>query len=381
MSHITKNLAAPKVTIFDCDITVWRFIRLLCMLCCIIVTHCLLMVLLEKLTLQEALWLTLTSITTVGYGDVTVQSLSGRIATVVLIYCGGIAVLTQTVGLYFEYRQILRYNVRKGQWRWKMKNHIVFLHCDKHADEEYFFRAISALRESATECSRLQVVLGCMHSHDTISDRLHRLGVAHVSVIASEDDMLDIVSASKAHTIAVLAKYPTDPISDSINFAVTHKLREICSNTNIIVECVDDNNRDRIIQAGANHVLRPIRAYPELLIRSIISPGSEKILEDLFNSSGDECIRYEVETKNTWAYIVQQILVHDVGIAIAYENMDREIINNPYPFEEVHTKAIFVIVKEKKITNNLTVSTILESHAHDESKYPSHITIYNPKLS
>ena len=47
----------------------------------------------EKMSLFDALWLTIVTIATVGYGDIVAHSIGGRIMTIVLIIGG--------IGLFF----------------------------------------------------------------------------------------------------------------------------------------------------------------------------------------------------------------------------------------------------------------------------------------
>ncbi len=37
---------------------------------------------------------------------------------------------------------------------------------------------------------------------------------------------------------------------------------------------MDDRNRDRLKRAGANAVVRPLRGYPDMIVRAIVAPGS-----------------------------------------------------------------------------------------------------------
>ena len=116
----------------------------------------------------------------------------------------------------------------------------------------------------------------------------------------------------------------------------------------IIAEAVRDGNRDRLKKVGADNVLRPIRTYPEMLMRSILAPGSEQIIETLFNSFGEECIRYNVHVKSKWSDVIEKLTSNDIGLPIAYQNPIGEIINNPSPKETVEAIAIFAIVSEGK---------------------------------
>lgn len=49
----------------------------------------------EGFSLGNATWLTLTTATTVGYGDMSAATTQGRLATVLLIYLGGIFILAR----------------------------------------------------------------------------------------------------------------------------------------------------------------------------------------------------------------------------------------------------------------------------------------------
>ena len=62
----------------------------------------------EGLSLGEAVWLTFTTITTTGYGDLSAKTPAGRAATIVLIYLSGIFLLTQAGGAFFEFRILRR---------------------------------------------------------------------------------------------------------------------------------------------------------------------------------------------------------------------------------------------------------------------------------
>ena len=42
-------------------------------------------------------------------------------------------------------------------------------------------------------------------------------------------------------------------------------------------------NRDRFKALGVRTIIRPVRTYPEIMVRAVVAPGSEKVLEDMFN--------------------------------------------------------------------------------------------------
>ena len=83
-------------------------------LAAIFVTHVIAMVGFEGMAVHDAVWLTLTTVTTVGYGDLFAATPLGRASTVVLLYVGGIFVLAKAAGDYFEYRSDVHGRKIKG---------------------------------------------------------------------------------------------------------------------------------------------------------------------------------------------------------------------------------------------------------------------------
>jgi voltage-gated potassium channel len=288
-------------------ITGRQIINALSLLSLILTIHIIAMIYFEGMEFGDAVWLTMTSATTVGYGDLSAKTFGGRTATIMLLYVGGIAILAHVVAMYFEYRGAIRDSILKGKWSWKMKNHIVFLNCPERVGEDFFYKAISGMRNSSSEFANLPVIIVCERFKDGLSDRLRKLNIVHVSRSIFDQEALESASVQDANTIVVLSRDHQDPISDGISFELVDRLRDTGFKGRIIVEAIKDENRARLKKIGANNVLRPVRTYPEILIRAILAPGSETIIETLFNSYGEECMRYDVLIDLTWLDVIQKL--------------------------------------------------------------------------
>ncbi len=354
------RLKQRKTSIRDSSIAS-QLSKWLIILVMILMAHSVAMIQFEGLSIEDAIWLTITSATTVGYGDLSAQTTSGRIATIMLVYISGIAILAQVAAMYFEHRQDIRNHMLSGDWSWTMKHHIVFLNCPEEVGEDYFYQAISGLRRSRADIANLPIVIVCDRLQHGLSNRLRQLDVVHVSKPLSSAETLESACVTDAHTVVILSKNQLDPLSDSINFDLVDRLRDMGVKGRIIAEAVKDTNRARLRKVGADNVLRPIRAYPELLMRSLIAPGSEQVIETLFNSSGEECVRYEVNLTCNWLTIIQTLTMQDFGLPIAYENTQGAIINNPSSKDQVSTKAIFVIVNEGCTTDSAVLERLLKA--------------------
>jgi len=158
------------------------------------------------------------------------------------------------------------------------------------------------------------------------------------------------VNVRQAKYIVILAKQEDNRDSDSRTFDILHRLQTLNLRDDVLIlaECVDDDNRQRFSQAGAHVIIRPMRAYPGMLIRGLVAPGSEQIIENLFSSVGDLYLRYEVNIQQLlWKDIVCQFMQRDFGTAVAYINTETGLCDtNPHANQRITTNSLFVMTND-----------------------------------
>ncbi len=322
--------------------------------------HVLAMVAFEGMAVGDALWLTLTTVTTVGFGDVVAKTLPGRMATVLLLFCGGIWLAFQIATVGFEYRLDRRQRMRCGTWRWRMRDHILVLNIPAEHVVPYVTRLVCELRSSEPFRDRPVQLLTSGHAGG-LPPELTDMGVVHYSGESWDPEALRAVDVDKAAFIVVMAAEEGNPASDGHTFDTVDRLRSCGAGGTILCECVDDKNRDRLKRIGADILVRPMRGYPEMIVRALAAPGAEAILEDLFNSRGEECWRYAVGVDGLrWADIVRALLEADIGLAIAFRHAgDRTVAINPHPDTTVVADKLFVLVREGNDRPEAEVAAIL----------------------
>jgi voltage-gated potassium channel len=326
----------------------------------VLVLHTLAMVAFEGLAPGDAAWLTLTTVTTVGYGDFSAETAAGRLSTAILIYFGGIFVLFQAAAVYFDYRAERRERMHQGRWRWNMRDHILVLNVPAENAVSYLVRLVREFRASRRFRDRpVQVVTSKFE--DGLPEPLHGLGVVHYCGEAWDPQALAAAEARAASVIVVLSRSDTDPASDGRTFDIVDRLREAGVEGRILAECVEDANRERLRRAGAEIVVRPLRGYPEMIVRALAAPGAETILEDLFTSRGDECWRYDVDVEGRrWADVVRLLVERDVGVPVGYRRAaDRQLRINPPPDDVVRADKLYVLVREGNARPDEEIATIL----------------------
>lgn len=326
-----------------------RLRRAFCWLLTLTALHTLAMVIFEGLGWEDSLWLTLTTMTTVGYGDFSAATPLGRAATVVLLYVAGITLLAQLASDYIDYRLKRKESMIKGRWRWKMHDHVLIINSPNNNAGVYFERLVAQLRTTES-LGDVPVQILTDAFPEGLPESLREMGVVHHHGEPADPQALETVTPAKARAIIILARDEYSRVSDSITLDVLMQLQGSCGDAQpyTVAECVHEGNRRRTELAGASTTLRPIRAYPEMLVRSLVAPGAEKILENLFTHHDDHAMRYPVALQNAvWADVACRLMTEGMGTLMAYVAEDGAINCHPAHDHRFSAKALILMVREE----------------------------------
>ena len=335
--------------------------ELFALLLLLISTHVGAMMWFEGLNAEDATWLTLSTITTVGYGDISAATTGGRAATTLLLFIFGIFLLAQIAGEWIDYRFDRRDRMQRGFWRWTMKDHILILNTPDNHGNRYLRLLVEQIRDTPM-FSDTPIQVFSPHFPDGLPAEISSMGVVlHAGKPEGRSD-LEETSVSEAKFIVLLAVDINDSRSDSVNLDMLDQLTGFDLKGHIIAECVLESNRDRLKRLGANAVIRPIRAYPELLVRAMAAPGTEAILEDLFVYAGNHPRRYDVEFEGKpWGALATLLLQKGLGTPLGYLDRELSLVTNPPPEANVSGHAIFLMVSQNSEVRHDVVLECLAS--------------------
>lgn len=344
------------------EVNLWgRIVRTLRWLLVLSGLHVVAMMLLEGLGLGDALWLTATTLTTVGYGDLSATTASGRLATTLLLYLAGITLLAQLASDYIDYRLKQKDYMIKGLWRWQMKDHVLIINSPQRDPAVYFQRLATQFR-ATTEFADTPILVLTDAFPDGLPDRLREMGVVHYHGESTDNDAIAAATPEHARAIIILAQDEHSRISDSVTLDVLLQIHKRCGDKvpYTVAECVDEGNRHRTEEAGANATLRPIRAYPEVLVRALVAPGAEKILENLFTHHDDHAMRFNVELKDTvWSDAACKLIKAGYGTLMAYVTDGGHVECHPAPDHRFDAHALILMVREEAIPSEQQVRACL----------------------
>jgi voltage-gated potassium channel len=319
------------------------------MLLFLMMAHVVAMLMLEEMDFAEALWLTLTTLTTVGYGDISAKTAEGQTATVIFLYLVGIFLLAQIAGEWIDYRIDRKDRMKKGLWRWEMKDHIVIVNTPDTDGSRYLHILVEQIRNtpSLADCP---VQILSPDFPDGLPEELRDMGVVHHHGEPEGRVALSVTDVEHARFILVLAVSTSSYRADSLTMDILSQLQNLHTTGHIVAECLQEENRARFRELGADAVLRPVRAYPEFVVRAMAAPGTEEIIENLFTHEGAHPRRYDVAVNNqNWGELAARLMLAGLGTAMGYTNSDGAVVTNPDSNQDITGKALFLIVDDQSI--------------------------------
>ncbi|PCK10057.1 MAG: metal transporter [Alteromonadaceae bacterium] len=345
--HLSGNLAQ-------------RIVKLLIFLLILVCVNSLALVVFDGMAVGDAFWLSSTTVTTVGYGDLSPSSWQARAVTVVCMYLLAITVLSLLIAETVDWRVFVAEKKRKGQWEWKsMPEHIQIINTPNEDAERYLVRLVKQI-QITPELAGLPVQVLTRKYPDGLPESLTRLHVLHRSGIAEDADVLKNIGLDSAKYVIILARDANSPASDSSTFDILCRIRESNESAIIIAESVSDENKARFVRYGANVVMRPVRAYPEMIVRFLAHPGTEAVLENLFEYNQDFLSRIEYSFENIyWKDIVARSVAGGAGTPLAYINA-QGVQTNPDPSSLCSGSAVISMVSEKQAVDADLLSKCLK---------------------
>ena len=200
-------------------------------------------IILEGYSLSEAFYMTIITISTVGYGEVRPLSHEGRLFTSLLILfnIGALAYAVSVISAFIfegDLKAVIKENQMEQDLK-KLKNHVVV--CG------YGRLGRSICRDLEAEGSQILIV----EKDEKILEELASKEMLFLSGDAAEDET--ILKMRIEHATIIVTTFH----SDASNIFVALAARELNPNLNIISRASAEANVSKLKLAGADHIIIP----------------------------------------------------------------------------------------------------------------------------
>lgn len=237
----------------------------------------------EGWSLSDSLYMTIITLSTVGFREVRPLSLAGKYFTLFLILFG-VAAVGVLVRNIFEV--LLSEELGLRFWRKRMKNAI------KRVSGHYIVcgygrMGSQAVREIVRRGNRCVVV----DSDEGAIARLEATGVLCVVGDATEDRALLDAGVERARgLLSVVA-------TDSNNLLITLSAKVLNPNIVVVARCTVEEHGDKILRAGADRIVSPYEIGGRRMAAALLQPAVVDFLDIALHSEDIEIEMEEVSVR------------------------------------------------------------------------------------
>ncbi len=283
-----------------------------------------------------------TSISTIGYGDISPRTPLGKILFILCITFYGVYKIVNLVELIVQARQYRLKLKEKGRLFMAVENHVIAFFDVKSLCRYNFLFLERFINENLNSNKFMNSPLFLVNAcHDTkINEELSLFlqensyfneKVTLINADIYEHNLFDKIYLNKAEHIYILSESELKMTSDSKVIDTVLRIRNHgYTSNNISAELIDDSMRHLLQSKNVMTIIRPTRSYPELIVRASVAEGSEKMLEELLSSKGDSIATFKVnKSELLWGDLLYKLSMAGIGTAMGYIKNDGTVDPNP----------------------------------------------------
>ena len=287
----------------------------------------------------DSFFMTVITVTTIGFGEVHPLSNEGKIFTLILILSGigsvGYAVLTGTkMVVEGEIKQIItRRRSMKAVER--IKDH--FIICG-------FGRMGSLI------CNRLHergIPFVVVEDKPEIQDKIIEIGYFLSPGDATEEEVLIKAGIKRARGLVSVLD------SDASNVYVVLTARVVNPDLEIIARAAEEGAQKKLLRAGANRVVSPYQIGGMRMVMGILKPAVMSFLEEAMDYDKLNVELEEVKVGERSVYSGKRLVDTDIRkelnlIIIAIKKADGQMVFNPGPYTAIEDNDTLIAMGERQ---------------------------------
>lgn len=302
----------------------------------------------EELSFFNALWMTIVSIMTIGYGDIYPTTEEGRWFALILVPLGA-GIVTYGLGMGASY--FIEQHLSERVWVKRMEKqisnlsgHIVICGFGRVAQQVY-----KQLKDDEEEVQLLII-------HNNEEDLKEAIEPHVLKIIGDPTDKETLKKARVDHARALI----TALSSDADNVFITLTAKSLNEDIEIAARAERDGSEDILTKAGATSVINPSIIGGRELAMSIIKPTGTDYINDLIRSEKKEFMVGEIDLGQEATIIGSTIddadLRKEFDITLVAILRKEELISNPDLDEQLQAGDKLIVIGNQEKIEAFTVN-------------------------
>jgi len=265
-----------------------------------------------ELSLGDSFWYSMISITTIGYGDLSANTLGSRIGTIFFITLVGLTAFTAWAGMIIGWLIELQHRERTGMGSLYVKEHILIVNYPNESRVRHIIDEFTS--DPAHKDDDIAIV----------SDQVETLPFSHPNVYfvrgsPLETETYERAAIAEAQRAIVLSTGYDDPNSDSIVASAVSVLHRLNPRVVATAECIDPKHA--VLFEGMENVslVFPLQLANNLLVQESQDPGVSLLTQVITSNKMEGTLlstRLEAVPEEQAAYpeIAKRMLDRDVNL-------------------------------------------------------------------
>ncbi len=292
------------------------------------------LILTEHLSLARAIYLTVQTVTTVGYGDIEVHSTSGHVF-VILLMLVGVGVMLYFAGLMMTFLvegQLAgvygrsKMNKKIGQ----LQDHIIVCGAGR-VGRQVLYR----LRKEGALCVAIEL-------QEDLAIQLVEEGFLVIQSDATHDEILKKAGIDKAR--GLITALP----EDSLNVYVTLSAKGINPAIHVVARMDQLESEKKLVRAGADKVISPAILGGWRMAMSILKPISVDYIETVIHDHNIEMEMVELRIDHGSCLVGKTLstsgIKQQTGAMVLAILRNKEVISNPGAEEEIFQGDLLIVL-------------------------------------
>ena len=225
----------------------------------------------------DAIWYSIVTVTTVGYGDYAPASMEGRFLVAGPLMFFGIGLLGYVLSLAASALVEAKTKELHGMADHNLKKHLVLFNFPSLSK---VLRVLDELQHDP-KWGKDKDVLVVDEDINELPPELIKRGVHFVKGNPTRDETLSRANLDYASHAIILANPPGHPEADNLSIAITLAVEARNGDVNTVVECVDYSTEELLRKAGCDSIVCTTRFDAHFLSNELLNPGVQEVVHEL----------------------------------------------------------------------------------------------------